>query len=181
MLSLIIAFPKLEDAKKLKLILQRNDYSVAGIFTQGRDVLDIADKMNNGIVICGYKLEDMNYMTLKDSLKPGFTMLLVTTNTKVESGLVKDVSYITAPLTQQKLLSAVTDITEEYYKQSKQRRDRNLNRPDEDKALILSAKELLMRKNDLTEPEAHRYMQKISMDSGSSMVETAKKILTLYG
>ena len=36
-----------------------------------------------------------------------------------------------------------------------------------------------MERNHLTEEEAYRYIQKCSMDSSTSMVETAQMILTL--
>ena len=42
-----------------------------------------------------------------------------------------------------------------------------------------NAKILLMERNHLSEEEAHRYIQKSSMDNGTNMVETAQMILTL--
>lgn len=36
-----------------------------------------------------------------------------------------------------------------------------------------------MERNHLSEEEAHRYIQKSSMDNGTNMVETAQMILTL--
>lgn len=36
-----------------------------------------------------------------------------------------------------------------------------------------------MERNHLSEEEAHRYIQKSSMDSGTNMVETAQMILML--
>ncbi|MDR0963028.1 MAG: ANTAR domain-containing protein, partial [Clostridium sp.] len=38
---------------------------------------------------------------------------------------------------------------------------------------------LLMARNHMTEEEAHRYLQKTSMDSGRSFVESAQMILAL--
>ena len=43
--------------------------------------------------------------------------------------------------------------------------------------LIAKAKELLMARNHMSEAEAHKYLQKSSMDSGTSMTETAQMIL----
>ena len=43
----------------------------------------------------------------------------------------------------------------------------------------MDAKELLMERNHITESEAHRYIQKCSMDTGNSLVETARMILTI--
>ena len=41
------------------------------------------------------------------------------------------------------------------------------------------AKALLMERNHMTEDEAHKYVQKTSMESGTDMAETARMILTL--
>ena len=37
----------------------------------------------------------------------------------------------------------------------------------------------MMERNNMTETEAHRYIQKCSMDSGTNMVETAHMILDI--
>ena len=49
----------------------------------------------------------------------------------------------------------------------------------EEKELILKAKALLMERNTMTEPEAYRYIQKCSMDNGTSLTETAQMIISL--
>ena len=36
-----------------------------------------------------------------------------------------------------------------------------------------------MDRNNMTEADAHRYLQKCSMDSGTNMVETAQMIMSL--
>ena len=45
--------------------------------------------------------------------------------------------------------------------------------------LINEAKALLMERNNMTESEAHRYIQKCSMDSGTNLVETSQMIISL--
>ena len=45
--------------------------------------------------------------------------------------------------------------------------------------MIEKAKAFLMERNRMTEEEAHRFLQKCSMDSGNSMVETAQMIISL--
>lgn len=54
-----------------------------------------------------------------------------------------------------------------------------LERSREEQELIKQAKELLMDRNHMTETDAHRYLQKCSMDSGTNMVETAQMIMSL--
>ena len=50
---------------------------------------------------------------------------------------------------------------------------------EEERKLIQDAKTLLMDRNHMTEEEAHRYIQKCSMDSGNSLVETARMVFSL--
>ena len=52
-------------------------------------------------------------------------------------------------------------------------------RSAEEQHIIDRAKSLLIERNHMTESEAHRYMQKCSMDSGTNLVETAQMVLTL--
>ena len=50
---------------------------------------------------------------------------------------------------------------------------------EEQKAVIAQAKALLMERSRMSEEEAHRYLQKSSMDSGTNMLETAQMVLTI--
>ena len=49
---------------------------------------------------------------------------------------------------------------------------------DDDRAIIEQAKMKLIKENMMTEPQAHRFIQKRSMDTGSRMVDTARHILS---
>ena len=48
-----------------------------------------------------------------------------------------------------------------------------------EKQVIEAAKRLLMQRNRMTEEEAHRYIQKCSMDSGTSMPEMAQMVIDI--
>ena len=63
----------------------------------------------------------------------------------------------------------------------RQRRTRPVQkkRNEKEQRIIEDAKQLLMERNHLSEKEAHKYIQKLSMDSGNSLVETAEMILVL--
>ncbi len=57
----------------------------------------------------------------------------------------------------------------------------NNNKPvrrcPEDEALLSRAKQLLMDRRGMTEEQAHRFLQKQSMDSGMKMVDMARQML----
>ncbi len=61
----------------------------------------------------------------------------------------------------------------------KKRKKEAKNRDPKQQETIRRAKELLMERNNMSEGEAHRYLQKNSMDSGTNMVETAEMVLSI--
>jgi response regulator NasT len=62
----------------------------------------------------------------------------------------------------------------------KKRKSRPKARSKEDMEVLSAAKALIMARNNMTEPEAHRYIQKTAMDTGTSLVETAQMVLDLF-
>ncbi len=53
-----------------------------------------------------------------------------------------------------------------------------VQRCEEDRRLVERAKERLMERQSMTEAEAHRYLQKRSMDSGVRLVDVARLVLS---
>ena len=62
----------------------------------------------------------------------------------------------------------------------RRKKGRPAGRSEEEKQMIQKAKEVLMARNNMTEEEAHRYMQKSSMDSATNLAETAQMILSIF-
>jgi AmiR/NasT family two-component response regulator len=56
-------------------------------------------------------------------------------------------------------------------------KSRSAERPAEEKLIILKAKFLLMERNQMTESQAHRFLQKSSMDRGLKLIDAAKMVL----
>lgn len=78
MATLIVAFPKLEEAKAVRNLLVRRGYEVASACTSGAQAINMADRLSDGIIICGYKLSDnMLYSELYEYKPKSFEMLLV--------------------------------------------------------------------------------------------------------
>ena len=47
--------------------------------------------------------------------------------------------------------------------------------------ILARAKKIVMEKFQLSESEAHRYIQKRAMDSGTGLVEMSEMVIMLYG
>ncbi len=176
--SIIIAMPKYDNALKVSEIIKRSDISeIVTICTIGSDVLRKVEDMDVSIVVCTRKLRDMGYEELSGLLPPHVKMLLLTKDPDLEpfsSEIIKllmpfKVADFTGTL--RMLLSR------DYYPK---RKKRTLRSPEEQR-IIDKAKAILMERNDMTEPDAFRYIQKTSMDTGRTLIESAQMILILNG
>ena len=179
MTNIIVALPKLEDAKGIKNVLVRNGFHVIAVCTTGAQTISQADELNDGIVICGYKLTDMVYSGLRECLPSAFTMLLVASDHLLCECSGTGIVCLSMPLKVHDLISTVGMLAEETERRRRKARLTPKMRNTEEKAIIQEAKKLLMVRNHLTEEEAHRYLQKTSMESGTNMVETASMVLAL--
>ncbi len=179
MLSIIIAFPKIEDANSIKNALVRNGYGINATCTTGAQVITTANDLDDGIVICGYRFSDMHYSELNNYLPKGFEMLLIASATKLEECTDNNIVCLSMPIKMQDLLNTLQMMSYNYSRRKKKDKEKPKPRSEVDKAIINKAKLVLMERNNMTEEEAHRYIQKNSMDSGTNMVEMAEMILSL--
>lgn len=179
MTNIIIALPKLEDGRGIKSVLVRKGFSVIGVCVTGAQAISLADGLNDGIVVCGYKLKDMVYSQLRECLPPGFEMLLIASGHLLSECKSIGIVRLSMPLKVHDLISTLEMLEEEIVRRRRKARLKPRARSEQDAAAIKEAKELLMARNHLTEEEAHRYLQKCSMDSGTNMAETALMVLSM--
>lgn len=179
MSNILVVFPKIEDAKSIKNLLVKNGFRVNAVCTTGAQVLSYADEYNDGIVICGYKLIDMMYSELHENLPKGFDMLLMGSQRVLAECRGTDIMGLAMPLKVYDLVNTVGMMEQTIARRKKKLKAKPKERDPKEEALIKKAKEILMNRNNMTEEEAHRYIQKCSMDSSTNMVETAQMIMAM--
>lgn len=177
--SLIIAFPKIEDAKRIGDVLSRHDLYVDALCTTAAQALGEMNNRNGGILICGYKLPDMFFTDLRENMPPGFEMLLIASPRVLSSYEGSGVVSLAMPLSVYELMNTVQMMRKQFQKRLKKEQKNHKPRSKEEQEVIRNAKSLLMERNHMTESEAHRYLQKCSMENGTNLVETAEMVLTL--
>ncbi len=179
MTNIIVVLPKLDDAKGIKNVLVRNGFQVAAVCTTGAQAISQADGLHDGIVISSYKLTDMVYSELQECLPTGFELLLLASAHLLSQCEGSGVVCLAMPLKVNDLVSTLGMLTENILRKRRKARMAPKVRSAEEEAAIREAKELLMGRNHMTEEEAHRYLQKCSMDSGTNLVETAMMVLSM--
>ena len=160
MSSIVIVLPKIEDGKRIRDILAKRGYEIDAVCSTAAAALGEMNNLNGGIVICGYKLPDMFFTDLNECMPSGFQMLLIASSRALSAVEGTGIMAVTMPLSVYELVKPKVRSAEEQH-------------------IIDRAKSLLIERNHMTESEAHRYMQKCSMDSGTNLVETAQMVLTL--
>ncbi len=181
MTNVVVVFPKPENARNIRNLLVRGGYEVAAVCTSGTAALQAADRLGEGILVCGYRFPDMLYYQLHESLPPTFSMLLVASQRVIEEGVPKGIKSVCMPLKAQELLDAVEELSASHARERRRRKAALRKRSEEEQQRIDQAKALLMERNHMSEEEAHRYLQKTSMDNGTNIVETAEMLLSLFG
>lgn len=178
MSTIIVAMPKIEDAKKISDMLISRGIGRIEICTTGTSILSKAHQFDSGIVICTRRFKDMYCNEIAECLPDYFEMLLLTSQEGI-AYCPQGVVTITIPFRVSDLLSSVEMMLMQLERRIRKERSKPKKRDQEEQEYIDKAKKILMERNNMTEPEAFRYIQKCSMDSSTNMVETAQMIILL--
>ena len=116
---------------------------------------------------------------LREYLPENFDMLLVASQDKWSDGLVRGVMGLSMPIKVYDLMNTIEMMLTDIDRRRRKRKKQLKNRDPKQQETVRKAKELLMARNNMTEEEAHRYLQKSSMDRGTNMVETAEMVLSI--
>lgn len=179
MSNVIVACSKAEDARNIKNILVKNGFQVVAVCSSGAQVLACAEDLSSGILVCSYRLTDMISPVLREDLSARFSMLMISSPARWGGSPMEDLVCLPTPLKVHDLISTLEMMEERQYRQKKKRRQQPVQRSKEEKGVVEEAKRLLMERNAMTEEEAHRYIQKHSMDRGTNMTETARMVISL--
>ncbi|MBO4680207.1 MAG: ANTAR domain-containing protein [Lachnospiraceae bacterium] len=175
--SVIIAIPNPDTAEKIGDVLRRRGFPPTAMCTLGSEVLRHAGDAELGVVICTKRLKDMSCTELFEYLPEYFNVLLLSSD-DTDFGAREGIMRLSNPFRPSDLVNTVDLMLSTLERQVKKTRRRPARSP-EDQKVIDEAKHLLMDRNDMTEPEAFRYIQKTSMDTGRTMVESAQMVLML--
>ena len=185
MACIIIAHSDDKERESIRKMLAENGFSLIETCSCASHALVLTDRYEEGIVICPYRLPDLFFSELAQRLRPEFKLLLLagrhelTDRHELISRFDPDIMTLPLPLQKADLL-ATAELMLGSFAPAKKRKARVEKKRDPVRdALINEAKALLMSRNSMTEREAHRYIQKTSMDKSQSFEETAKTILEM--
>ena len=174
---IVVAFANEEAQRRILRLLASDGWESAACCTSGAEVIRVVRKLGSAIVICGFKLRDMTAADLAADLRGTAVLLVVSSAVNLDMCEGENLYKLATPAARSDFF-ATLDMLRRF-------EEKNLHHPppkrkEADQKLIRTAKELLMDVNRMTESEAHRFLQKRSMDSGMKLVETAQYIIDTY-
>lgn len=173
--NIVVAFANEEAQRRIVRLLESGGVSPAGCFFSGADAIRTIRQLGGGIVVCSFKLRDMTAVDLAASLRDLGSLLVVSSAANLEFCEGENLFKLATPAARSDFFASL-DLLRKLEAHPHPRP----HRAEEEQRVIRRAKELLMDINRMTEAEAHRFLQKRSMDTGTRLAETAQHIIDRY-
>jgi len=176
--SIIVVFESEKDREGIASLLEKNGLSVRCACRTGQEAIRVLKKTGRGIVVCGYKFPDMTAQHMARSLERDDAMVLMVAKGTLLDLLEDDSIFrLSAPFRPSELVGAVRMLVQ---LQRRRARPSAQTRTEDEKQRISQAKALLMEREHFTEDQAHRYLQRLSMETSQKLSEAAGHILASY-
>lgn len=172
--KVIVAFESEQSCRRVREVLENGLAVSCLVCRTAAEVKRAVNQQDVAAVVCGYKFPDQSAEALFQDLGPGCAMLMVAGQGLLELCGSRDILKLAAPVRPGELTAAV-----EMLLQFRRRTERDVRptRSREETELIARAKAALMERRGLTEAEAHRWLQKRSMDTGARLADAARAVL----
>lgn len=174
---IVTVFAREEAQRRILRMLKAGGYAVAGCFFSGADVIRAVRKLECTAVVCSFRLRDMTAAELAQNLAPDTAVLVIASASNLDRCQGENLYKLPVPASRTDLYASVDMLLQ--FRRKRARRSPPQRR-EEAQRLIRRAKELLMDVDCMSEAEAHRFVQKRSMDSGLRLEQTARLIIETY-
>lgn len=167
MRNIIVAYPTKDMAMQLRNVLEHNGLYVSHVCGTGSSALGIAADMRSGVIVTASILRDMSAGTLAERLPAGFDIVALSKGGREE--YMGNLISLPLPLNKAEFIKTVEVLvaTETSF----------TDRTADDKQIISNAKAILMNVNNMTEMQAHKYLQSESMKRSKKMVDIANEVI----
>ena len=172
--QIILAFEQEKNNQRVKEILEASGTAACLLCGSADQVRQTVLRRRITAVGCGYKLGDQPARLLAADLPLYCSVLVLAARDQLDLLEGDDIVPLPLPTTRRDLITAVETLLR--VGRRLERLDRPC-RPSKEREVIRRAKALLMERDGMTEAQAHRFLQKRSMDSRSQLLQTAQAVL----
>jgi len=165
--------------KTIRELLIHNGYSVCGEAHNASEALRISRSQSPGLVIMDTELEGGRVGQVAMILEEdGVAPVLILASSA--DPWIKDFSYMLKPVTATNLIPAIESTFTSYQKRSRLLKEvARLQNQLATRQVVAIAKGILMQEQGMSEEQAHRFLQKTSMDRGLPLKSVAEAVIAL--
>lgn len=171
--KVVVAFGSERTCHRVRDILEAEGLAMCILCRSAAEVKRVVAKQNISTVICGFKLFDGSASGLYEDLPGNCTMLLVARQDQLDL-CGGEIFKLPAPASRGDLIGSVEMLLDPY----RTSRPAAPRRSGEEEEAIGAAKAVLMDRNGMSEEEAHRFLQKQSMDRCVRLTDMARMVLS---
>ena len=172
--TVIVAFENDKSRERVRDILESSGTADCILCRSAAEVKRTVQALGVQTVVCGFKLSDETAEALFGDLPPSCAMLVVAGQSLLDLCEDQDIFRLATPVHRGDLIASVQMLLQMGHRLERILRPR---RSQEDETAIREAKALLMDRNGMTEDQAHRFLQKRSMDAGVRLGQAARLVL----
>ncbi|MFI3230660.1 MAG: ANTAR domain-containing protein [bacterium] len=170
MSNIIIAFSKDKACDVISGILKQNGIIFTHTVKTSSALRQACTQLENAIVICNNRFMDENIFNIIQDFHENFTFVVIGDYSQIDA-LDDDKCYkVSVPIQKEEFLSII-DLA--IYKHSEKVKDIN-------KKNLNKAKDILINKLNMSEENAHKYIQQKSMNTGKNIHQICKLIIKKY-
>ncbi len=174
MRRIIVAFERQSSCEKLRKLAESSDEFSCVLCRSGSQVRRAAQKLRPEIVVCGFKLADESSEAVYYDLPPGCSMLMLASPAHLAMCEAGEILKLPTPVRRAELLGALRMLSRLSRGQAQSGGEFPAG---DERELAAGAKARLCARFAMTEAQAHRFLQKKSMDAGLKLAQTAKVVL----
>lgn len=181
-----IALQNGEAAEKIRLACQRSGYLVGDVCVSGNEAIRRVRSEASDILLINFEMPDMTGLEVAtiigDENLCSVVLFVSAAQRDFAQDLVADydITLFVKPISGVALLSTLEVVLQNRRRIRKLENELSkLKRGMEDRKAIEKAKGILMKRKSISEGEAYRRIQKMSMDSRVAMRDIANKIIEL--
>ena len=170
MARVVVAGSSDSSCSKLSALLASSGFQVFRCCTSGSELRRALSESEDCVVVMAGLMPDCIPDELFWDYRDNVQILLIARQNVLDNVESPEIFRLTMPASGQAVIGAMEMLSQLH-------RMRLPRRTGESRDLVNRAKAVLMRKNGLSEPEAHRAMQQYAMDHGMKMADFARRIL----
>ena len=170
MARIVIAGRSAQSREQMASLLSSSGYPVYRLCSSAGELRRVLNDCDDGLLILAGQLPDCSADELFWDYGSQVQILLIARPPVLEACEEAGVFRLALPTSQQAVLGAVEMLTQLH-------RMRLPRRSADEKQLVEEAKALLMRRDGLPEPQAHRMLQQAAMSRGLRMADCAAQII----